>query len=183
MKLFILRQVRQTKLEIRISYKNMSHGNQDVEGSQTICLHETTPVLTLRATSNSLDDDANSNKNKGKDHNNVRWKQDVVDNEHMNKKKTKICCIYHPQESDEELDGNAESDDHFHLHRHENDEEYSDSDSSSSSESDNDKDLNKEERRRRRIIRRREKLNNETDYKTNAYEYQPKYPNKSSLRR
>ncbi len=25
----------------------------------------------------------------------VRWSQDVVDNEHMNKKKSKKCCIYH----------------------------------------------------------------------------------------
>ena len=27
----------------------------------------------------------------------VRWTEDTVDNEHMNKKKTKICCIFHPQ--------------------------------------------------------------------------------------
>lgn len=161
----------------------MSYENREVEGSQTICLQESTPVLTLRATSNSRDNNADNNKNKEKDHNNVRWKQDVIDNEHMNKKKTKICCIYHPQESDEEQEENTESDGHLHLHRHENDKEPSDSDSSSSSESDNDKGLNKEERRQRRIIRRREKLNNETEYKTNAYEYQPKYPNKSSLKK
>lgn len=158
----------------------MSHRNQDMEGSQTICLQEATPVLTLRAASNSLDED---DKSKEKDQSNVRWKQDVIDNEHMNKKKTKICCIYHPQDSDEELEGNTESNDHFHFHHNENNEENSDSDSSSSSESDNDKGLNRYERRQRRIIRRHEKLNNETEYKTNAYEYQPKYPNKSSLRK
>lgn len=27
----------------------------------------------------------------------MRWTDDTVDNEHMNKKKTKICCIFHPQ--------------------------------------------------------------------------------------
>lgn len=28
----------------------------------------------------------------------VRWTEETVDNEHMNKKKTKICCIFHPQQ-------------------------------------------------------------------------------------
>ncbi|EPQ52487.1 hypothetical protein GLOTRDRAFT_140219 [Gloeophyllum trabeum ATCC 11539] len=32
----------------------------------------------------------------------VRWTDDVVDNEHMGKKKSKICCIYHkPKKFDE----------------------------------------------------------------------------------
>ena len=35
----------------------------------------------------------------------VRWTEGTVDNEHMNKKKTKICCIFHPQRSfDEEVE-------------------------------------------------------------------------------
>ena len=25
---------------------------------------------------------------------NVQWREDTVDNEHMNKRKSKICCIY-----------------------------------------------------------------------------------------
>lgn len=25
----------------------------------------------------------------------VTWRSDVVDNEHMNKKKSKKCCVYH----------------------------------------------------------------------------------------
>lgn len=60
----------------------------------------------------------------------VRWASDVVDNEHLNRKKTKICCIYHPStefgESEEESlsessDGNSSSEsdsdsDSFHHH-------------------------------------------------------------------
>lgn len=145
----------------------MAYGSEDMEGSQTICIEqgrESTPVLTLRATKDKPK--PQQEKDKG---NNVRWKQDVVDNEHMNKKKTKICCIFHPQEEDDE---GAEHD-HEHYPS-----DSSDSDSSSSSDSDNDEGLNKSERRQRRIERRKEKLNN-GEYKTNAYEFQPKYPNRS----
>lgn len=46
----------------------------------------------------------------------VRWESDVVDNENMNKKKSKICCIFHPQRefcesSDEALCSSSESSD------------------------------------------------------------------------
>lgn len=49
----------------------------------------------------------------------VRWSNNVVDNENMNKKKSKICCIFHPQKEFGELSS-----------------ESSDSDSNSSSGSD-----------------------------------------------
>ncbi|CAL9728748.1 type 1 phosphatases regulator Ypi1p [Monosporozyma unispora] len=150
----------------------MSYGNEDMEGSQTICIQESAPVLTLRATN---DKKSQERQDKEKEQNNVRWKQDVVDNEHMNKKKTKICCIYHPQNSDEELEGETEPEMHYHDHRDDS------SDSGSDSDSDNDAGLSRDERRQRRIKRRHEKLNG-ADYKTNAYEFQPKYPNKSTLK-
>ncbi|ODV89611.1 hypothetical protein CANCADRAFT_46027 [Tortispora caseinolytica NRRL Y-17796] len=52
----------------------------------------------------------------------VRWVEDTVDNEHLNKKKSKICCIYHrPKAFDESSDEDSSS---------------SDSDSSSSDEED-----------------------------------------------
>ncbi|KAL3138780.1 hypothetical protein ABBQ32_005623 [Trebouxia sp. C0010 RCD-2024] len=40
----------------------------------------------------------------------VRWSEDVVDNEFMNKKKSKKCCIFHKQKSfgdwsDDDSDG------------------------------------------------------------------------------
>lgn len=46
----------------------------------------------------------------------VRWTNDVIDNEYMNKKKSKICCIFHPQRefgesSDEELTSSSDSSD------------------------------------------------------------------------
>lgn len=46
----------------------------------------------------------------------VRWTNDVVDNEHMGKKKSKICCIFHPQRefgesSGEELSNSSDSSD------------------------------------------------------------------------
>ncbi|CAL9734380.1 type 1 phosphatases regulator Ypi1p [Monosporozyma servazzii] len=152
----------------------MSNGNEYIEGSQTICIQESTPVLTLRATN---DKKSTTHKHKEKEQNNIRWKQDVVDNEHLNKKKTKICCIYHPQNSDGEEEGEPEPEMHYHGHH----DDSSDSDSASSSDSDNDAGLSKDERRQRRIKRRHEKLN-DSEYKTNAYEFQPKYPNKSYLK-
>lgn len=52
----------------------------------------------------------------------VRWTEDVVDNEHMNKKKSKICCIYRRpkdfgESSSESSDSDSDSDcghDHHH---------------------------------------------------------------------
>ncbi|GEQ68530.1 hypothetical protein JCM33374_g2198 [Metschnikowia sp. JCM 33374] len=46
----------------------------------------------------------------------VRWTSDVVDNEHLEKKKSKICCIFHPQRefgesSDEDSCCSSESSD------------------------------------------------------------------------
>ncbi|EDO17512.1 hypothetical protein Kpol_1058p49 [Vanderwaltozyma polyspora DSM 70294] len=82
----------------------------------------------------------------------------------MNKKKTKICCIYHPQDEDEE----GCTSDHQH-------DELPESSSSSSSESENDKDLGFDERRKRRVERRRRKLRDNTDSAPNAYEVQPDY--------
>ncbi|SAM02047.1 hypothetical protein [Absidia glauca] len=41
----------------------------------------------------------------------VRWDDDVVDNEHMGKKKSKICCIYHkPRQVGESSDSDTSSD-------------------------------------------------------------------------
>ncbi len=58
----------------------------------------------------------------------VRWETDVIDNEHMNKKKTKICCIFHKQRNFDESSSEEESSCE------------SDSGSSSSSDSDSDSD-------------------------------------------
>eukprot|EP01016_Furgasonia_blochmanni_P045343 TRINITY_DN6375_c0_g1_i3.p1 TRINITY_DN6375_c0_g1~~TRINITY_DN6375_c0_g1_i3.p1 ORF type:complete len:123 (+),score=14.30 TRINITY_DN6375_c0_g1_i3:148-516(+) len=42
----------------------------------------------------------------------VQWVADTVDNEHMNKKKSNICCIYHkPKEDGESSSSTCTSDD------------------------------------------------------------------------
>lgn len=97
----------------------------------------------------------------------VRWQNDVVDNEDMNKKKTKICCIFHPQE-----DPDAECED---SPDHNEEPCTSSSSSSSSSESDEERGSGFEERRARRVIRRHRKLTQKRSESPNAYEVQPDY--------
>ena len=130
-------------------------GTQQISSTQTISIQNGPAVIRLRASEQA----SSSNDN------NVRWQTDVIDNENMNKKKTKICCIYHPQDEDEDEGVQCTSD-----HEHPGDES-----SSSSSESDNDKDLDFEERRRRRVERRHRKLTTNTKSDPNAYEVQPDY--------
>jgi len=54
----------------------------------------------------------------------VRWGDDVIDNEGMGKKKSKVCCIYRRQraydESSDESDSSSDDDseDEGHNHRH-----------------------------------------------------------------
>ncbi|KAL5525569.1 hypothetical protein ACEPAG_6905 [Sanghuangporus baumii] len=94
------------------------------DGSRTIVLRDSQPreeeeeptvgVLQLHATSRPRTQGRPSR---------VTWTEDVVDNEHMGKKKTKICCIFHKQKRyDESSSSDSDSD--------------SGSDSSSDSESD-----------------------------------------------
>lgn len=76
-------------------------------------------VLRLRqdeniATDLTLGTKSKKKKSKLKKKPRVRWTEDVVDNEHMDKKKSKICCIFHPQrefgeESNSSSDSSAES--------------------------------------------------------------------------
>ncbi|KAJ1964588.1 Type 1 phosphatases regulator ypi1 [Dipsacomyces acuminosporus] len=40
----------------------------------------------------------------------VRWTEDTVDNEHMNKKKSKVCCIFRKQRMFGESDSESDSD-------------------------------------------------------------------------
>eukprot|EP00164_Ancoracysta_twista_P007563 GFYU01010763.1.p1 GENE.GFYU01010763.1~~GFYU01010763.1.p1 ORF type:complete len:128 (+),score=11.66 GFYU01010763.1:137-520(+) len=41
----------------------------------------------------------------------VRWTDETIDNEHMNKKKTKKCCIYHKPKRWDESSSESSSDD------------------------------------------------------------------------
>ncbi|CAB11073.1 Type 1 phosphatases regulator ypi1 [Schizosaccharomyces pombe] len=40
----------------------------------------------------------------------VRWTVSTVDNEHMNKKKSKVCCIFHKQRKFDESSSDSDSD-------------------------------------------------------------------------
>ncbi|RLV94728.1 Type 1 phosphatases regulator YPI2 [Spathaspora sp. JA1] len=85
----------------------------------------------------------------------VKWTEEVVDNENMNKKKTKICCIFHPNRT---FDEEVEHDKH-------------DSGSSSSSSSSDESDFSEGE----------DGGDNSNEIKPNAYEHQPAYENQSKL--
>lgn len=51
----------------------------------------------------------------------VSWKEGTVDNEFMNKKSSKKCCIFHKEKPFDEDDSDAEGDcDHDHGHDHHN---------------------------------------------------------------
>ncbi|KAL3228492.1 Type 1 phosphatases regulator YPI1 [Nakaseomyces bracarensis] len=131
------------------------------EGSRTVSLEQFPRVLQLRA-----DSSTEPQVREPSARHNVRWEDDVIDNENMNKKKTKICCIFHPaQEEDDEM--MCPSD-------HEHSDSSSSSSSSSSDEDDEDK-YNFEQRRQRRIERRRKKLTEKRPASPNAYEIQPDY--------
>ncbi|CAG8525484.1 9901_t:CDS:2 [Ambispora gerdemannii] len=63
----------------------------------------------------------------GNENRNVQWEDDVVDNEKLGKKKSKVCCIYHkPRAFDESSSESSSSDssedeegsNHNHHHHH-----------------------------------------------------------------
>ncbi|KAI7877783.1 hypothetical protein K492DRAFT_197402 [Lichtheimia hyalospora FSU 10163] len=89
----------------------------------------------------------------------IQWDESVVDNEHMNKKKSKICCIYHrPRAVGESSD------------------EESSSDSSSSDSSDSDKDHSDHcDHHHHHHSKKKKKKRNAREASPNAYERQPVY--------
>lgn len=139
----------------------MNEGSPSVpEGSHTITISQAPALLQLRA-----DDSKKDTKAKKKAKSKVRWDEKVVDNEFMNKKKTKICCIFHPNTP---LDSDEEECEHEHGHD-------SSSSSSSSSSSDEDEGKSFDERRKARLERRKKKLEQQRTPSPNAYEIQPDY--------
>ncbi|XP_015177359.1 PREDICTED: protein phosphatase 1 regulatory subunit 11 isoform X2 [Polistes dominula] len=48
----------------------------------------------------------------------VQWTQETVDNEHMNKKKSKCCCIYKKPKSFGESSSDDSDDECEHCHGH-----------------------------------------------------------------
>ncbi|GAV54872.1 hypothetical protein ZYGR_0AS01950 [Zygosaccharomyces rouxii] len=150
----------------------MNGDRQDQRGgstqTQTVNVEGVPPLLQLRASSEQQQPEQRGSELNGRSSSrpSVRWESDVVDNENMNRKKTKICCIFHPQE-DLDAECDCPSD-------HQEPSSPSSS-SSSSSESDEDRGLNFEERRARRVARRHRKLSQKRSESPNAYEVQPDY--------
>ncbi|AET41164.1 type 1 protein phosphatase-activating protein YPI1 Ecym_7332 [Eremothecium cymbalariae DBVPG len=138
----------------------MTSNSQDTHTnrSQTVTLPETSQLLQLRADQSDQVPKLSKKEQKSK----VTWDRNVIDNEHMNKKKTKICCIFHPQQNyDEEEETGG---DHQPA-----------SSSSTSSSSENDDGMDFEARRKARLERRLHKLEQKKPSSPNAYEVQPDY--------
>ncbi|KAI8078944.1 phosphatase inhibitor-domain-containing protein [Gilbertella persicaria] len=84
----------------------------------------------------------------------IQWDENVIDNEHMNKKKSKVCCIYHkPRPVGESSDSSS---------------------SSSSSENDSDSEDSHTGHCSHRHGKKKKKRN-PRDVSPNAYERQPVY--------
>lgn len=92
-----------------------------ISGSRTMEEVRPQPVLRLSAPSGVLRLRAEPSEQR-----HIQWAEDVIDNEGMGKKSSKVCCIYHkPRAADESSDDDS------------SDSSSSDSDSASDSEPDN----------------------------------------------
>lgn len=88
----------------------MSHQQSAPSSSrtQTVTGPDDHIVLRLRPEASGTQQDKKKKQKKKKPR--VRWTEDVIDNEDMGKKKSKICCIFHPQrEFGEESDSDSSS--------------------------------------------------------------------------
>lgn len=99
----------------------------------------------------------------------VRWSEDTIDNENMGKKKSKICCIFHPnrefgESSDESLSSPSDS----------SDESGDEKNTGKPEKNGSRKDKNNKHRRHCRG-------HDPEGSMPNAYERQPKYKNQSVL--
>lgn len=125
-------------------------GRQTTTTTTTTTQEEVRPILKLRPAEDQSAEKPTKKKN------GVKWEEGVVDNENMNKKKSKICCIFHPHREFGELSSDESSD------------LSSDLSSDESGDADHDCCNHGKKRKARKSS-------------PNAYEKQPKYTNKSTL--
>ncbi|SCU78727.1 LADA_0A07184g1_1 [Lachancea dasiensis] len=146
---------------------------QERKEGTVVTTSQSLPVLQLRGSTDvpHTGPTQSDTSKRGDQRNKVRWKDDVVDNEHMNKKKSKVCCIFHPQQNLEDL---ADDNEDCNHHPHHNSSQSSES-SSSESDSEASKGMDLESRRKARKERRRRKLEQKRSSSPNAYEVQPDY--------
>lgn len=149
-----------------VNNSNTSGRGGTISTTQTTT-SESQPVLYLRSETKKDAKEKSKSKSKSKSRRNVSWKDDVIDNENMNKKKSKICCIFHPQREFGELSTDESSD---------SSSDSSDSDSNSGHNSkqndDDDKCCNHDHKAKSKAKR---------PSSPNAYEKQPNFTNKSVL--
>ncbi|ODQ65841.1 hypothetical protein NADFUDRAFT_41830 [Nadsonia fulvescens var. elongata DSM 6958] len=94
----------------------------------------------------------------------VRWEEDVIDNEFLNRKKSKICCIFHKQRAFGESSGEEDS-------------SGSDTSSCSGSSSESDGGAGDGGAKKAKSPRRKHRHgpHKHRDVSPNAYERQPRY--------
>ncbi|KAJ2846374.1 Type 1 phosphatases regulator ypi1 [Coemansia brasiliensis] len=80
-------------------------------GSQTVVVGQEQPagILHLRGSSSSNSTHIQPAHSTAAPRPRVQWTSDTVDNEHMGKKKSKVCCIYHRQRRFDESDSSCDS--------------------------------------------------------------------------
>lgn len=85
-----------------------THGSQTILQTNT---GEEPPSATLRLRAEPVQDQ--SSQSSSEDGRRIRWSDDVIDNEGMGKKSSKVCCIYHaPREpGDTDSDSSSSEDD------------------------------------------------------------------------
>ncbi|CAN3353729.1 type 1 phosphatases regulator Ypi1p [Diutina catenulata] len=81
-------------------------GTASVTQTQTQTQQEVQPILHLRSDATNGNDGKQKKKKKAQ----VKWTEDVVDNENMGKKKSKICCIFHPNRDFDDPNHSCDSD-------------------------------------------------------------------------
>ncbi|KAK6462801.1 phosphatase inhibitor-domain-containing protein [Scheffersomyces coipomensis] len=162
----------------------MSSTAQPRSQTQTVTRTETAqPILRLRNKDGET-------KKRGKTRPQVSWNEDVVDNEHMNKKKSKICCIFHPQREFGEESGSSSDDsssdlsgdegdrrNNIHNHDHDHDHDHNDDDNDDFV-CDHGHVHKKSDKIKKSKSKKSSTIN---DSKPNAYETQPVYKNQSTL--
>lgn len=94
----------------------MSHTSTIPSGSRTITI--TSAQANEDNTPNNSNNQQITIKLRRKDKKKVNWKSDTVDNEHLNKKSSKCCCIYEKPRRFGESSSESEEDDCDHCRGH-----------------------------------------------------------------
>ncbi|CAD6447331.1 ac3f78c5-1ce7-4abb-b5da-2deffa938671 [Sclerotinia trifoliorum] len=104
------------RMQTHLQTEPQTRGQNQFQGSVTITqsqTHTSAPVLRLRGESTGeIESSTDGERGLGRGRR-IQWAEDVVDNEGLGRKKSKVCCIYHaPRPIDESSDeSSSDSDD------------------------------------------------------------------------